>query len=130
MNTEIKRIPKVIHYFWFGKKEKPPIYHKCIESWKKYCPDYEIKEWTEDNFDININPYVSEAYKKEKYAFVSDYARFYILYNYGGIYLDIDVEILKNIDEFLQEKVFMGFEDRNQVAPRIDNRSTKTTECH
>lgn len=112
-------IPKVIHYFWFGKGEKPPIFFKCLESWKKNCPDYEIKEWTEDSFDININAYVKEAYQKEKYAFVSDYARFYVLYNHGGIYLDIDVEILKSIDKLLSEETFMGFEDRNQVNPGL-----------
>lgn len=112
-------IPKTIHYFWFGKNEKPPIFYKCLESWKKKCPDYKIIEWNEENFNININAYVSQAYKEKRYAFVSDYARFYILYKYGGIYLDIDVEILKNIDELLSEKVFMGFEDRNQVAPGL-----------
>lgn len=112
-------IPKIIHYFWFGKKEKPEIFYKCLESWKKYCPDYEIKEWNEENFNININKYTKEAYQNGKFAFVSDYARFYILYNYGGIYVDIDVEFLKNLDTLLGENVFMGFEDRGQVAPGL-----------
>lgn len=119
MIEETNQIPKVIHYFWFGKNDKPEIFYKCLESWKKQCPDYEIKEWTEENFDININKYVSEAYEKGKYAFVSDYARFYILNKYGGIYLDIDVEILKNIDDLLSENVFMGFEDRGLVNPGL-----------
>lgn len=112
-------IPKTIHYFWFGKKEKPKIFYKCIESWKKFCPDYEIKEWNEENFDVNINKYTKQAYEKKKYAFVSDYARFYILYNYGGIYLDIDVEILKKIDELLSNNMFLGFEDLNYVNPGL-----------
>lgn len=83
---------------------------KCIESWKKYLPDFEIKEWNEDNFDIAINPYVEEAYHMKKYAFVSDYARFWILYNYGGLYFDIDVELLKPIDDILAKGPFMGLE--------------------
>lgn len=119
MNEEINQIPKVIHYFWFGNKEKPEIFYKCLESWEKKCPDYEIKEWNEKSFDININKYVNEAYQKGKYAFVSDYARFYILNKYGGIYLDIDVEILKNIDDLLKQDVFMGFEDRGLVNPGL-----------
>lgn len=117
--SKVDSIPKVIHYFWFGKGKKPEIFYKCLESWKKYCPDYEIKEWNEDNFDININQYVSEAYELKKYAFVSDYARFYVLHKNGGIYLDIDVEIIKNIDELLDNNTFMGFEDRNQVNPGL-----------
>lgn len=116
---ENNRIPKVIHYFWFGQNEKPEIFNKCLESWKKYCANYEIKEWNEQNFDVNINNYTSQAYQKGKYAFVSDYARFYVLYNYGGIYVDIDVEFLRNIDDLLKENVFMGFEDRGQVNPGL-----------
>lgn len=113
-----ENIPKVIHYFWFGKGKKPKIFEKCLKSWKKYCPDYEIKEWTEQDFNVNINKYTEEAYRNKKYAFVSDYARFYVLYKYGGIYLDIDVEILKSIDELLTNEMFLGFEDLNYVAPR------------
>ena len=79
-------IPKVIHYCWFGRNPLPELAIKCIESWKKYFPDYEIIEWNEDNFDVNIIPYTQEAYKAKKYAFVSDYARFWILYNHGGGY--------------------------------------------
>ena len=113
------KIPKIIHYFWFGKKELPNIFNKCIESWKKYCPDYEIKLWTEDNFDVDIIPYCKQAYQKKRYAYVSDYARLYVLYNYGGIYLDIDVEMLKNIDDLLVNECFMGFEEGNKVAPGL-----------
>lgn len=119
------KIPKVIHYFWFGKQKLPEIFYKCLESWKKYCPDYEIKLWTEENFDVNMSPYSKQAYEQKKYAFVSDYARFYILYTYGGIYLDIDVEILKNIDDLLQNECFMGFEEREKVAPGLIIGSTK-----
>ena len=79
-------IPKVIHYCWFGGNPLPKSAQKCIASWRKYLPDYEIKEWNESNFDVNIIPYTAEAYKAKKYAFVSDYARFWILYKYGGLY--------------------------------------------
>ena len=88
-------IPKKIHYCWFGREEKPLIVKKCIESWKNILVDYEIKEWNEDNFDININEFVRQAYESGKYAFVSDYVRVYALYNYGGIYMDTDVEVYK-----------------------------------
>ena len=94
-------IPKVLHYCWFGRGEKDPTTQKCIESWHKYCPDYQIIEWNEDNFNININVFTQEAYEEKKWAFISDYARLYILYHYGGIYLDADVELLKNFDDLL-----------------------------
>ena len=103
-------IPKVIHYCWFGRGEKPALALKCIESWKKFLPDYEIKEWNEDNFDVNIIPYTAEAYKAKKYAFVSDYARFWVLYNYGGIYFDTDVEVIKPMDDIIERGAFMGIE--------------------
>lgn len=103
-------IPKVIHYCWFGRNPLPSLAIKCIESWKKFCPNYEIKEWNEDNFDVNIIPYTQEAYQARKYAFVSDYARFWILYKYGGLYFDTDVEILKPIDEIIARGPFMGCE--------------------
>ena len=77
-------IPKVIHYCWFGRTELPPLAKKCIASWRKFLPDYEIKEWNEDNFDVNQIPYTAQAYKHKKYAFVSDYARFKIIYEWGG----------------------------------------------
>ena len=103
-------IPKVIHYCWFGRNPLPPLAIKCIDSWKKYLPDYEIKEWNEDNFDVNIIPYTAQAYQAKKYAFVSDYARFWILYKYGGIYFDTDVEVIKPIDDIVCNGAFMGIE--------------------
>lgn len=103
-------IPKVIHYFWFGHGKMPKMSRRCMDSWRKFFPDYEIKEWNEDNFDVNILPYTTEAYRAKKYAFVSDYARFWVLYNYGGIYFDIDVEVLKPMDAILQQGSFMSCE--------------------
>ena len=103
-------IPKIIHYCWFGHGPLPELAQKCIASWRKYLPDYEIKEWNEDNFDVNIIPYTAEAYKEKKYAFVSDYARFWILYKYGGLYFDTDVEIIRPIDDIIARGNFMGFE--------------------
>lgn len=104
-------IPKVIHYCWFGRNPLPPLAIKCIESWKKFFPDYEIKEWNEDNFDVNIISYTKEAYEAKKYAFVSDYARFWILYRYGGIYFDTDVEVIKSMDDIIAKGPFMGCEN-------------------
>ena len=103
-------ISKVIHYCWFGRNPLPPLAIKCIESWKKYLPDYEIREWNEDNFDVNIIPYTKEAYEAKKYAFVSDYARFWILYKYGGLYFDTDVEVIKPLDDIIAKGPFMGCE--------------------
>ena len=104
-------IPKVIHYCWFGRNPLPALAVKCIESWKKYLPDYEIKEWNEDNFDVNMIPYTKEAYEAKKYAFVSDYARFWILYHYGGLYFDTDVEVIKPMDDIIARGPFMGCEN-------------------
>ena len=110
-------MPKVIHYCWFGRNPLPPLAIKCIESWKKYLPDYEIKEWNEDNFDVNIIPYTKEAYEAKKYAFVSDYARFWILYKYGGLYFDTDVEVIKPMDDIIARGPFMGCEkDANDTS--------------
>ena len=111
-----EKIPKIIHYCWFGRSEKPEIVKKCIQSWKNILTDYEIIEWNEDNFDINSNKYVKEAYENKKYAFVSDYVRVKVLYNMGGIYLDTDVEVYKSLDEFLEEESFWGFEEKNYIA--------------
>ncbi|MBW9199780.1 glycosyl transferase [Bacteroidales bacterium SW299] len=105
-------IPKVIHYCWFGRSPLPKSARKCIASWKKFFPDYEIKEWNEDNFDVNIVPYTREAYSVGKYAFVSDYARFWILYQYGGLYFDTDVEMIKSMDDIVNMGPFMGCENR------------------
>lgn len=112
-------IPKIIHYCWFGRNPLPPLAMKCIESWKKYCPDYEIKEWNEDNFDLNSYPYVREAYDKRRFAFVTDVVRLYALYHEGGIYMDTDVEVLKPLDTFLSHHAFSGFEDEVHVPTGI-----------
>ena len=106
-NLKIK-IPKTIHYCWFGRNPLPSLAIKCIASWKKYLPDYEIKEWNEDNFDVNVIPYTREAYAAKKYAFVSDYARFKILYEEGGLYFDTDVEVIKPFDDIIARGAFMG----------------------
>lgn len=108
-------IPKIIHYCWFGGNPLPSEAQKCIASWKKYLPDYEIKEWNENSFDVNCNNYVREAYENKKFAFVTDYVRLYALANDGGIYMDTDVEVLKSYDPFLHHKAFSGFENNNFV---------------
>ena len=109
-------IPKVIHYCWFGKGEMPKLALKCIKSWKKYCPDYEIICWNEDNFDITQNRYMQEAYEAKKWAFVSDFARLKVIYDHGGIYMDTDVEILKPIDDLLETKGYMGFDEKGLMS--------------
>lgn len=108
-------IPKVIHYCWFGNSEKPELVHKCIESWKKYCPDYEMVEWNESNFDINSYDYVREAYEEKKWAFVSDVVRLYALVNYGGIYMDTDVEVIGSLDSLLEYEAVSGFESQTEI---------------
>ena len=113
-------IPKIIHYCWFGRGPLPELAQKCIASWKKYLSGYEIKEWNEDNFDVNIIPYTAEAYKAKKYAFVSDYARFWILYQYGGIYFDTDVEVIRPIDDIVERGNFMGFETEPKLQVKAD----------
>lgn len=110
------KIPKTIHYCWFGGKEKPEIVKRCIESWRKHLNDYEIIEWNEDNFDVDRIPYVSQAYQARKFAFVSDYVRVYALYKYGGVYLDTDVEVFKSLNKFLNHESFWGFEQENYIA--------------
>lgn len=112
-------IPKVIHYCWFGRNPLPASAKKCIASWHKFFPNYEIKEWNEDNFDIHTIPYTQDAYDAKKYAFVSDYARFWILYHYGGIYFDTDVEVIHPMDDIIQKGPFMGFE----VDPIANNKN-------
>lgn len=106
-------IPKIIHCVWLGKGEKNERAKLCIESWKRLLPDYEIIEWNEENFDVNCNNWCKESYKNKKYAFTSDYVRLWVLYNYGGIYMDTDVEVYKPLDKFLTEKGFTGFETVN-----------------
>ncbi|SCI71032.1 Mannosyltransferase OCH1 and related enzymes [uncultured Clostridium sp.] len=107
-------IPKKIHYCWFGNNEKSELVNKCISSWKDKLPDYEIIEWNEKNFDFNCNDYIREAYENKKWAFVSDFVRLYVLYEYGGIYLDTDVEVIKSFDSLLENKSFIGFESLDE----------------
>lgn len=113
------KIPKKIHYCWFGGKELPPLAIKCLNSWKEKLPDYEICRWDESNFDLFSNLYVREAYENKKWAFITDYARLYILYNHGGIYMDTDVEILKTLDDLLFENAFSGFEHNENIPTGI-----------
>ena len=108
-------IPKKIHYCWFGRGELPDLAKKCIDSWKKYLPDYEIKEWNEDNFNLEAFPYVKEAYDSRKFAFVTDVVRLHALYNEGGIYMDTDVEVLKPLDTILEYKGVSGFETEKDI---------------
>ena len=109
-------IPKIIHYCWFGRNSKPELALKCIQSWKKYCPDYLIKECNEDNFDIHSAPlYVQKAYEHKKWAFVTDYVRLKVVYDYGGIYLDTDVELLRPFDALIKNRAFMGCEGTDWV---------------
>lgn len=108
-------IPKKIHYCWFGGNPLPDDAKKCIESWKKHCPDYEIIQWDESNYDLNKNGYVKYAYENKKYAFLTDYARLDIIYNEGGIYLDTDVELLKSLDDLLDCEGYIGMEQIGTV---------------
>lgn len=103
-------IPKIIHYCWFGGNPLPELAKKCIDSWKKFLPDYEIKEWNESNYDVRKIPYIDQAYEAKKYAFVSDYARFDILHQFGGVYFDTDVEVIKSLDKLLKQGAFAGVE--------------------
>jgi len=115
MNKKNK-IPKKIHYCWFGRGEKPELVQKCLNSWKVHLPEYQIIEWNEDTLDIKLNTYMKEAYEAKKYAFVSDYVRVYALYRYGGIYLDTDVEVFKSFNDLLHHESFWGFEQENYIA--------------
>lgn len=112
-------IPKIIHYCWFGGNPLPEDAKRYIESWKKYCPDYEIKEWSEQTFDVHSIPYVKEAFEAKKWAFITDYVRLWAVYNYGGIYMDTDVEVLKPLDEFLKHHAFSGFESSCNIPTGI-----------
>ena len=108
-------IPKKIHYCWFGRGKKTKLMERCIRSWRKYCLDYEIIEWNEDNFDLDMNGYTRWCYDNKKYAFLSDYARLVIVAEHGGIYLDTDVEIVRSIDPLLEKNAYFGFEDERHV---------------
>ena len=109
-------IPKIIHYCWFGGNEKPEIVKKCIDSWKIFCPEWEICEWNENNFDVTSVPYMKEAYEQKKWAFVSDVARLLIIYKSGGVYLDTDVEVIAPIDEWIEDEAFYIFESNRNIA--------------
>ena len=108
-------IPKIIHYCWFGGKEIPDEYKEYINSWRRYCSDYQIKEWNETNFNFKQSDYAKEAYEQKKWAFVSDYARLKIIYEEGGIYLDTDVELIKSLDDLLKEKCFLAAEKTGYI---------------
>ncbi len=112
-------IPKIIHYCWFGGNEKPKEVLKMIDSWRKYCPDYQIKEWNESNFDIHQFRYCEEAYANKKWAFVSDVARLWALYHEGGIYMDTDVEVVRPLDDLLNQDAFLGFEGTQWIATSL-----------
>lgn len=109
------QIPKIINYCWFGGNKKSSLINKCIASWKKFCPDYQIVEWNETNFDINSNQYVKEAYENKKWAFVADYVRLYAVYENGGIYLDTDVELIKGLDPLLKYDLFLASENNKLI---------------
>lgn len=106
-------IPKIIHYIWVGGKEKPVDIKRCMATWKKHLEGYKVIEWNESNFDIEQHPFVKAAYEAKKWAYVSDYIRAYAIYNYGGIYLDTDILLLDNFDDFLNHRAFVGFENSN-----------------
>ena len=108
-------IPKIIHYCWFGRNPLPKTAEKCIRSWKKCCPDYEIIRWDESNFDVNCNEYCREMYEQEKWAFLTDYVRLRVVYENGGIYLDTDVEVIKPLDDLLHNSAYMGLETTDKV---------------
>ena len=112
-------IPKKLHYIWLGGNPLPEIALKCMESWKKFCPDYEIVVWDESNLNLDINTYCREAYDAKKFAFCSDVLRYDVLYKHGGVYLDIDVEFVKPIDDMLNNHIFLGFESPEFVAPGL-----------
>ena len=113
-------IPKTIHYCWFGGNPKPKLAKKCLDSWKKYCPDYEILEWNEGNYDISAAPlYVRQAYEAKKWAFVTDYVRLQVVWENGGIYLDTDVELLKGLDDLLENRAYFGFEEDSHINTGI-----------
>lgn len=112
-------IPKIIHYCWFGRGEMPGLMKKCIKSWKKFCPDWEIVLWNEDSFDVNSTLWTKQAYEAKKYAFVADYVRIWTLYHQGGVYLDTDQEIIKPLEPFLKHDAFMGFLDATNISAGV-----------
>lgn len=121
-------IPKKIHYCWFGGNPLPSKAKKCIESWKKYCPDYEIIEWNEQNYDVHQNAYTRYTYDNKKYAFLSDYARLQIIEKEGGVYFDVDVEVIRPIDDLLTYDAFFGFETKQYVNTGVGFGAVKDNE--
>lgn len=113
------KIPKKIHYIWLSGEEKPILINKCIDSWRKFLPDYEIIEWNLDNFDINFNQFAYEAYQSKKWAFAADVIRWKVLYEHGGIYLDSDVEVVKSFDDLLHFSSFTGYEKSGSVQTAV-----------
>jgi len=112
-------IPKIIHYCWFGGNPLPKLSVKCIASWNEFLPEYEIREWNEENFDLDKFPFAKEALENRKFAFISDVCRLYALKEYGGIYMDTDVEVLRSLDKFLNHTAFSGFENDDFVPTGI-----------
>lgn len=109
-------IPKIIHYCWFGRNPKPKLAKKCLRSWKKHCPGFEIIEWNEDNYDLSAAPlYVRQAYEAKKWAFVTDYVRLQVVYEQGGIYFDTDVELRRPLGDLLDRQAYFGFEDGKYI---------------
>lgn len=115
----MKKIPQIVHYCWFGPKNFSELENKCIESWRKNLKNYELKLWNEETFDVSTCRFSSQAYQMKKYAFVSDYVRAKVLYEYGGIYLDTDFEILSSIEEFIEKGNFLGFETKAHLGTAI-----------
>ena len=112
----VDRIPKIIHYCWFGKKKKDQLILKCLQSWKKNLPNYEIREWNEENFPVDSFEFTRWAYQKKKWAFVADYVRLFVLYEHGGIYLDTDMLVLKDFSDFLHYDLVLGKEDERYLS--------------
>jgi len=114
------KIPKTLHFCWFGGNQYPELVKRCIESWSTHCPDYEVIKWDENNFDVNSNIYVKEAHENKKWAFVTDFVRLYALYHHGGVYLDADFEVLRGIDDLLEDNTaFTGYQEQSTIPAAI-----------
>lgn len=124
-HSEKPLIPKTIHYFWFGGNKKSDVIKRCIDSWYKYCSDYEIIEWNESNYDLKKNRFFREAYQERKWAFASDFARLDVVYRYGGIYLDTDVEVIRSLDDLLYNEAYFGLGNYGRIATGLGFGSIK-----